>query len=369
MSALLRFVCCTIACLVWVLACQSRAAENQLPTVFTTYETVKLADDVYAFIPAEDAGAFVSGNSILIVGGDEALVVDSGHVPSVTKRMIGDITHLTNKPVRFLVNTHWHPDHVTGNSLYRDQWPSVAIVSTPATQFELTRPDSLYDDLTEMNKYMPQLEQALSSGKGPGGQPLSDSERTYYTEVLTEAEFMQPELKQTPKAPPTVTFDKQMVVDLGGRKVEISFLGRGNTGGDAVIYVPDAKVLMTGDLLVAPTPFAIGSFIDEWIVTMKSLAAIDATSIVPGHGPVEHDKQYMLLVTQALESLSQQAHAAVQQGVTQEQFEKSVDMAKFRVQMAGTDETRGRNFDQYFVAPGSVRAYREAKEGPLKDEN
>ena len=180
---------------------------------------------------------------------------------------------------------------------------------------------------------------------------------------------MQPELKQTPKAPPTVTFDRQMTFNLGGRKVEISFLGRGNTGGDAVIYVPDAKVLMTGDFLVAPTPFAIGSFIDEWIVTMKALAAIDATTIVPGHGPVEHDKQYILLVTQALESLSQQAHAAVKQGITQEQFQKSVDMATFRTQMAGGDLARGRNFDEYFVSPRAARAYRDAKEGPLKDEN
>jgi cyclase len=220
-----------------------------------------------------------------------------------------------------------------------------------------------------MNKYMPMLEQALASGKGQSGKPLSDGERAYYTEVLTEAKFMYPELKQTPHVPPTVTFDRQMVVDLGRRKVEISLLGRGNTGGDAVIYVPDAKVLMTGDLLVAPTPFAMGSFIDEWIVTMKALAAIDTTTIVPGHGPVEHDKQYMLLVTAALESLSQQAHAAVKQGLTQEQFQKSVDMAKFRGQFAGNDVTRGRNFDEYFVGTGAVRAYREAKDGPLHDEN
>jgi hypothetical protein len=91
--------------------------------------------------------------------------------------------------------------------------------------------------------------------------------------------------------------------------------------------------------------------------------------VVPGHGPIEHDKQYMLLVTEALEALSQEAHAAVKQGLTQEQFQKSVDMAKFRSQIAGTDENRGRNFDEYFVSPGAVRAYREAKDGPLKDEN
>jgi len=368
MTALIRIACCTVA-VVLFFACIAGAAENQLPAVFTSYETVKLADGIYAFIAPEPVAAFVSGNSVVVIGNDGVLVVDSGHVPSVTKRMIADITRLTNKPVRFLVNTHWHPDHVSGNSLYREQWPGIAIVSTSGTQFELTRPDSLYDDLTEMNKYMPMIEQALASGKGQSGQPLTNEQKTYYTQILLEAKFMYPELKQTPKAPPTVTFDKQMIVDLGGRKVQISFLGRGNTAGDAVIYVPDAKVLMTGDLLVAPTPFAIGSFIDEWIVTMKALESIDATTIVPGHGPVEHDKQYMELVTQALESLSQQAHAAVKQGVSLEQFQKSVDMVRFRAQMAGNNADRGRNFDQYFVATGAGRAYREAKEGPLKDEN
>jgi glyoxylase-like metal-dependent hydrolase (beta-lactamase superfamily II) len=366
MNFVFRPIAATVAA---ILMCATLPAQNPLPAVFTTYETVKLADGIYAFIPPEDAGAFVSGNSVVIIGGDGALVVDSGHVPSVTKRMIADVKRLTNQPVRFLINTHWHPDHVTGNSLYREQWPGIAIVSTPGTQFQLTRPDSLYDDLTEMNKYMPMLEQALASGKGQSGKPLSDGDRAYYTEVLMEAKFMYPELKQTSHAPPTVTFEREMTVDLGGRKVEIRYLGRGNTAGDAVIYVPDSKVLMTGDLVVAPTPFAIGSFIGEWVVTMKALQAIDATTIVPGHGPVEHDKQYMELVTQALEALSQQAHTAINQGMSQEQFVKAVDMEKFRIAMAGSNDERRRNFDQYFVSTGAERAYREAKDGPLKDEN
>jgi cyclase len=83
------------------------SAQNRLPPVFTAYDTVKLPDGIYAFISPEATGAFVSGNSVLIVGAsDAALVVDSGHVPSLNKRMIADITRLTDKPVRFLVNTH-----------------------------------------------------------------------------------------------------------------------------------------------------------------------------------------------------------------------------------------------------------------------
>lgn len=198
-------------------------AQNQLPTVFATYYTVKVADDICTL---------ASGKSGMIFGSDGALVVDSGHVPSVTKRMITDITRLTNQPVRFFVNTHLHPDHVTGNSLYRDQCPRRRHRQHASTQFELTRPDSLYDDLTEMSNYMPQLEQPLASGRRAGGKSLTDGERAYYTEI------------------------------------------------------PDTS------------PSNTTSSTCSW-------------------------------VTQALESVSQQTHAAVRQGLTQDQFQKSVDMAEF----------------------------------------
>jgi glyoxylase-like metal-dependent hydrolase (beta-lactamase superfamily II) len=119
MTALIRGACCAVGLLL-LLASTAGTAQNQLPTVFARCDTVKLADGIYAVIPAEDASALVSGNSVLIFGSDGALVVDSGHVPSVTKRMIADIIHLANQPSAF-VNTYWHPDHVTGNTLYRDQ--------------------------------------------------------------------------------------------------------------------------------------------------------------------------------------------------------------------------------------------------------
>jgi len=335
----------------------------------TTYETVKVADGVYAFISPEPKVPLVTGNSTVIIGRDAVLVVDTGHFPTLTRRQIDDIRRLTDRPVAFIVNTHWHADHNTGNYIYREQFPAVAIIGTPATQHELANPIPQYDDVKQLTEGIPIIEKMVAEGKLPNGKVLSKDQLDYFSLMLADARYALPEFQQAKRVPPNITFDKRMVVDLGQRTVEISFLGRGNTAGDAVVYVPDAKVLATGDLLVAPTPYAIGSFIDEWIVTMKALANYDATVIIPGHGPVQHGKQYMLLVTQALESLSQQAHAAVRQGQTQEQFQKSLDLTEFRRKMADDNASRQRVFDQYFVAPGSVRAYREAKEGPLKDEN
>jgi len=85
-------------------------------------------------------------------------------------------------------------------------------------------------------------------------------------------------------------------VDLGNRDVRIMFLGRGNTAGDAVVYVPDAKVVATGDLVVAPAPYATGSFMFEWPETMKQLMALKVDAILPGHGPLMHDWTHARLV-------------------------------------------------------------------------
>ena len=84
-----------------------------------------------------------------------------------------------------------------------------------------------------------------------------------------------------------------MTLRLGKRDVQVMFLGRANTAGDAVVYVPDAKVLATGDIVVHPFPFAFQSYIGEWARVLRKMEAMDAIAIVPGHGPVMRDKAYL----------------------------------------------------------------------------
>jgi cyclase len=150
--------------------------------------------------------------------------------------------------------------------------------------------------------------------------------------------------------------------------VLVLHLGRGNTAGDAVVYVPDAKVLAAGDLLVAPTPFAFGSYIREWPRTLDALAAIDATTIVPGHGPIMHDFSYAHHVRDALLEIDAQVTAAVAQGKTLEEAQAAVKLDAVAGGFAAPgDEYRARAFEGAFVAPAVERAYQEAK-GALEDE-
>lgn len=351
-----------LVALLSILLLSAQIASANCP-VCESYETAKVADGVYAFIAAEPRTGLVSGNSVAIIGSEGVLVVDSGHIPSLTRKMIAEIRKLTSQPVRFVVNTHWHPDHLAGNQEYRAAFPGVVIVSTPVTLAQAAAQDPFYLDVDKsgLPAAVESLKKTLEAGKRRNGTPLSDEDKRYIADEISDSEAFIPEMRQIKLTLPKMTFEKALDINLGSRSVKVMFLGRGNTGGDAVIYVPDAKVLMTGDLVVNPTPYAFGSFFGEWIETLKKLKAFDATTIVPGHGPVEHDWDYVNLLIDLFESLRSQVRQAVDQGLSLDETRKKVDLSSFEKRFAGENALYVRGFRDGFLTPGVERAYDEAK--------
>jgi len=362
----LRVVTVAVAFVLSGLLPGAQVAGSDLPAAMKGFETVKVADGIYAFISPESNGAIVTGNSVAIIGDDGVLVVDSGHFPSLTARMIDQVKHWTDHPVRFLVNTHWHPDHSSGNGLYQHAFPDLQIISTPATreEMEMVLPKKEVDEAK-----ITQIEDIVKKGTFSDGTPLTPEDRKYFEKAAAELEAFRPELKAADHALPTLTFKDELNIFLGKREVQLMFLGRGNTGGDAVIYVPDSKVLITGDLLVYPVPYPFGSYIGEWIGVLKQLQSMPATVIVPGHGPLMHNRQYLDLTVRLLESTTSQVDAAVKQGLSLEDTKKKVDLSELRRSFVGADKQREYVFDGGYTPVAVTRAYREAKEGPLHDEN
>ena len=149
------------------------------------------------------------------------------------------------------------------------------------------------------------------------------SELPYLQMAKIQFQGFGPELASASLVFPNVVFTDTLHLYLGQRLVQVKFLGRGNTGGDAIAYVPDAKVLATGDLVVSPYPYGTGSFYGEWLATLQKLAAIDAQVIVPGHGAVEHDKSYLLRLTRLLQTVKTEVAAAVHDGLSVEQAQEN----------------------------------------------
>jgi glyoxylase-like metal-dependent hydrolase (beta-lactamase superfamily II) len=348
---------------------QSAKRVPAMPSDFANWTTEQVAPGIYAFIAPDGVTPIVSGNSTVIIGDSAVAVVDAGQFPSVARAQIAAIRKLTAKPVRYLINSHWHPDHWVGNAEYAKAFPGIAIISTRVTR-EMAMTKALP---FVQRKYQDQLADIvrgmLASGKHRDSTPLTPEEAQYYRIAQPQLEELGAELDGFTPVPPNVLFSDTLTLLLGGREVRVMFLGRANTGGDAVTYVPDAKVLMTGDLVVHPYPYAIGSFIGEWIETMKKLEAIDASVIIPGHGAIEHDTHYLMLVSKALTQLQTEASALQKQGLTLAQARKKVDFSALRTEFCGDDSWCRFGFNGEFVGPGFARAYREAKEGRLTDED
>jgi cyclase len=328
-----------------------------------TYQTVHVADGIVAFIASESNTGIVSGNCIAIVGDESVLVVDSTSFPSHARQIIAEIKKMTNRPVRFLVHTHWHPDHLMGDGEFRAAFPDVAVISTAFTQKAVAElaPKYIQGNAEQGAVYAASLRKQVQDGKDDSGKPLTDADKKYYADYINSIDFAVPEYQQYKTVIPNVAFNDSLTIRLGKREVQLLFLGRGNTTGDTVILVPDAKVVMTGDLIVWPTPYSYGSFLSDWIQTLAKIKGLGATTVIPGHGPVQHDYAYFDQVSAALQYVQTQVQSAVAHHLSLEDTRKKIDLSDLERKFCGTDHDRQIAFKAGFTDQAIDRAYQEAK--------
>jgi cyclase len=323
----------------------------------TTQRTItKLAEGVYEIRHPDAPDTFPQGNTTVIIGERSVLVVDSCLLPSSAREDIDQIRKWTNKPVTFLVNTHWHFDHTLGNATYAAAFPAIQIIAQKATWKTIA--DFNPGAVTRYPTRAERFKKILETGKNADGQPLSDVERKDYQTALAGLGSVVAEFKDTVQLVPNISFDYELNIDLGNRPVEIKFLGRGNTAGDTVIYLPNEKILMTGDLLDHPVPYFFGGFPVDFPNTLQTLVQIDAETIVPGHGDVQHDKIYIHQVIDLLDAVNQEVEKEINAGLSLEEVQqtlpKSFDVKTWREKFAGSDQEDGAFFDQTFA--GLVKA-------------
>ena len=332
----------------------------------------KVGAGVYAFISPIGITPIVSGNSLVVIGDDSVMVVDTGQFPSLARAEIAAIKRLTSLPVRYIVTTHWHPDHWTGNGEFAQAYPGVSIIATENTRALAQSHGAPYVTPEYPGRILEAIGKTLARGAHGDGRPLLASERPYIEMAQQQFKGFDKELAAALLVYPNVVFTEALDLHLGKRLVQVRFLGRGNTGGDAVVYVPDAKVLAAGDLIVSPYPYGTGSFYGEWLTTLRRLAALDVEVIVPGHGEVQRDKAYLLRLIHLLETVQTQVAAAENSGLSLEATQKKLTLADAKQEFCGGRAFQSwceSSFDNNFVVPAIERSYKEQQAGPLQSED
>jgi cyclase len=329
------------------------------------FEVRKIARDVYAVIRREPPSLWFNPNTVFIIGKKDVIVVDSNISSAYTREVLAALRKITAKPVRYVVNTHWHEDHIIGNRVYREAFPDVQFIGHRSTLEDLPTVGAANRKGTLENGkgFAGFLKKQIEKGENLAGQKLTEEERLGYTSDIKLIESYLAEAPDFQIILPTVPVEDRLELTDGKRKIEILHLGRAHTGADLVVHLPQEKIVLCGDLIVYPVPL-VGStaYPLEYGATLEKLLALGAKIIVPGHGHVMRDDAYLKLMIRLLNSIKRQAESSLARGETLEQMRKSVDLEEFRRLFAGDSPHKSFIFQNYVFLPATAAAFRQANE-------
>ena len=205
-------------------------------------------------------------------------LVDTNITPEATRRLVNDIKTLTDKPIRYVVNTHWHYDHADGNQIFG---PEVSIIGHANERTAILAgrvEESARAGIPESARTARQHPEADRGRTDP-------ARKKQLEDRLKTQEAYQQQLMETVPTPPNVTFDDHMTIFRGDREIRLIHPGRGHSDTDVLVYLPKEKVIMTGDFFEGPVTGALNfGFHDEWANNLEKLKAIDYETTIAGHG-------------------------------------------------------------------------------------
>ena len=307
-----------------LLACLTSAQSPYPVTSGKAYKFEAVASGVYY---ATATGTMATGsNNVAIVGDRDVLVVDTGTSPAAARAFIEDLKLVTPKPIRYVVNTHFHYDHTDGNQVYAGK---ADIIAHEYVKYALEKLDVLHREpyVTSQLTNVPARIEALNKRIAAESDPQQKSALERQVDVARRGFD---DLREIRPTPPNVTYTTKKVVNLGGREVQLLFLGRGHTNGDTVVYLPKDKVVATGDLMESQVAYMGDAQFDEWIKTLDALKKLDWTLDLPGHGVPFAEKTRVTAFQGYLTDLVSQGRVLKQRGRTAEEAAQQIDLTKYR---------------------------------------
>ena len=235
----------------------------------------KLSNHAYAYTAEGDP------NTGIIIGDDAVLVADTQATPAMAQDVIRRIREVTDKPIKYVVLTHYHAVRVLGASAYQPQ----QILASQDT-YDLIVERGEQDKASEIGRF-PRLFQVVESV--PAGMTW-----------------------------PTITFSGRMSIWLGKLEVQLIQLGRGHTKGDTVAWLPAQKILFSGDLVeFDATPYAGDAYFSDWPATLDNIAALQAQALVPGRGAALTTPEQVAAGLAGTRAFIADVYASVQAGVVE----------------------------------------------------
>lgn len=320
-----------------------------------TFEITRASERVFAI-----KRSYVGSNAGFVILQDGVLVVDTHVSATAARETLEAIEEVTDLPVRYVVNTHWHTDHMLGNrSLYEALGKGIAVISHSTARKDMIEhgplqaeraKEFIHDDLNRAREVAEQS-------------PHDHSLDSFINEQSQEL----PNLSNGLHFLPNITFTKELKIHDEIGDVHFLFAGPAHTDGDVLVYIPALKVLFAGDFVTVPQLYLGGTAMPiHWARGLRALSELEFDTIVIGHGgPVIDREPYLTLLISLSEHFETHCQAAFGRGQNVEEATESLDFSGLRADWLAKEPGRSEMFDKAVKSFGKFavsRAYAELEQ-------
>ena len=288
-------------------------------TTGKVYNFEKITDGVY--YATSSSPMATGGNHPIFVGDRDVFLVDAGTTPAAARALLDDLKLITDKPVRWVVNTHFHFDHTNGDSVFG---PDVQIIAHEYVRHAILDLDVLHrEPFKTAFANLPIQIDALNKQIAGETDP---EKRAALRKQLQSKQADLEEFKNIKPTPPTMTYTSKLTLYQGQREIQLLYLGLGHTRGDTFVYLPKERILCTGDMMESQPAYMGDAVFDEWLKTLDAVKEMNFDTVLPGHGVPFHDKALITAYQNLLRDFMSQVTELRKQGLTPEQAAPKVDL-------------------------------------------
>jgi cyclase len=299
------------------LSSPAAASVPSAPVPGLDYRLEMVAEGVYCAI-ASGVPYYIS-NAVVIVGEDSVAVVDPGAGPNEARVLRNAIGAVTDRPVRYVIDTHFHFDHAFGSEAFGD----AVVIGHEATR-ALLGPDAVRG--RTVASFVAGIPAQARKARDEATKETDPKKAGELRRQAVALETYQNELAALRPVPPSLTFGESLSLWLGSREIRLVYFGRGHTSGDVVVFLPKQRIACTGDLFNGYIGFMGDAYVDEWAETLGRLAQLDFETAIPGHGKSFSGKDAIAPVQACLRDLWRQVEKMKREGVSPEVAAPRVDL-------------------------------------------